>query len=92
MTWDNKTADEAALRRIEDNLGNLVREIVDSPEDVRIERHQQDGKTVLTIHSNRNDVPHIIGKEGSMIQSIRRVFLSISKKNQVGELILKVCE
>lgn len=51
----------------------LLIHIVDHPEDVRIEESTDDRGLVYTIFVNQEDIGRVIGKGGSVIQSIRNI-------------------
>lgn len=56
---------------MKDTLHFLVSKIVDHPDDVVIDEEKSEGKTLLTIHANPEDMGKIIGKQGRIIKSIR---------------------
>lgn len=51
----------------------IVIHLVNHPEDVEIEETTDDRGPVLTIHVNSEDIGRVIGKNGSVIQSIRTI-------------------
>lgn len=51
----------------------IVIHLVNHPEDVEIQEEQDDRGVVLTIHANQEDIGRIIGKNGSVIHSIRNI-------------------
>jgi predicted RNA-binding protein YlqC (UPF0109 family) len=68
---------------MKDTLSFIVTQIVDHPEDVSVEETENEGKTVLTIHANPEDLGKIIGKQGRIIRSIRDLIKLIAAKHNV---------
>jgi uncharacterized protein len=51
----------------------LLIHLVDHPEDVSVESHEDERGTVFTLHVHPEDMGRVIGKGGVIIQSIRNV-------------------
>ncbi|NCN51124.1 MAG: KH domain-containing protein [Candidatus Pacebacteria bacterium] len=47
--------------------------LVEHPEDVKVIESEDDRGAVYTIHVNKEDIGRVIGKGGSVIQSIRNI-------------------
>ena len=54
-------------------LEYLLIHLVQHPEDVVIDESESDRGMVYTVHVNQEDIGRIIGKNGSVIQSIRTI-------------------
>ncbi|MFZ1721445.1 MAG: KH domain-containing protein [Microgenomates group bacterium] len=54
-------------------LEYILIHLVDNPEEVNIEEHQDGDTWVYTIRVHQEDVGRVIGKGGSVIQSIRNI-------------------
>jgi predicted RNA-binding protein YlqC (UPF0109 family) len=52
-------------------LVTMVRLLVDSPEDVRVEEARGDGTVRLVVHVAPSDVGRVIGRQGKVIRSLR---------------------
>jgi len=63
----------------------IVKELVERPLSAHVIEEQQDGKVVLTIHVDPQDLGKVIGKGGQTIRSIRSV---ASVLNKDGGLII----
>jgi len=51
----------------------LLNRLVDHPEDVSVEETEDDRGFLFTIHVHAEDMARVIGKKGSVIQSIRNI-------------------
>lgn len=59
--------------RSEDVLDFVARQLVDHPDDVRIEVDESDRDTVLELHVHDEDLGKVIGKRGRTAKAIRTV-------------------
>ena len=58
---------------MKDTLQFIVSAIVDNPDAVVIEEHEEDGFTNLVVTVAPEDMGKVIGKEGKVIRSIRNI-------------------
>jgi len=59
---------------LEEILTYLARELVDDPDQVRVERlEREDGELVLELHVAPDDVGKVIGKQGRIARALRTV-------------------
>lgn len=56
-----------------DILLSLVKAIVDAPDAVSVEEHDDNGFVTLTISVASEDMGKVIGKEGKVIRALRNV-------------------
>lgn len=56
-----------------DLLELMAKALVDKPEIVRVEEHEDDGATVLELHVDPEDVGKIIGKQGRTVRALRSI-------------------
>jgi uncharacterized protein len=56
-----------------DLLEYLARQLVDSPDDVRVEEVEEDGAVVLRLHVAADDVGKVIGRKGRIARALRAV-------------------
>jgi uncharacterized protein len=68
---------------MKDTLVYLLTSIVDHPEDISVDETATEGKTLLTIHANSEDLGKIIGKQGRIIRAIRDLIKLIAAKHAV---------
>jgi uncharacterized protein len=59
---------------VEEILTHLARELVDNPDQVRVERiEREDGELLLELHVAAEDVGKVIGKQGRIARALRTV-------------------
>ena len=56
---------------MEELLGYLARGLVDSPDEVRVERVEGDGVVVLRLHVAPDDMGKVIGRQGRTARALR---------------------
>jgi predicted RNA-binding protein YlqC (UPF0109 family) len=54
-------------------LEYLARQLVDEPEEVRVERVESDDAVILQLHVAADDVGKVIGRQGRMARALRTV-------------------
>jgi predicted RNA-binding protein YlqC (UPF0109 family) len=60
--------------RVEELLAYLARQLVDSPDEVRVERRDgADGGVVLSLRVAGDDLGKVIGKQGRIARALRTV-------------------
>jgi len=52
-------------------LEYLARNLVDRPDEVRVERTEQDGAVVLRLHVADEDIGKVIGRQGRIARALR---------------------
>ena len=74
-----------------DFLEFIVKNIVDHPEDVEIERKVDEMGVLLSLHVHADDMGQVIGKQGSTARAIRSLVRIIGLKNK-ARVNLKIVE
>lgn len=72
-------------------LLDLVKELVDNPDDVKVERKVDEMGVLLTLDVNPNDMGQIIGKMGNTAKAIRTLLRVVGMKND-SRVNLKINE
>lgn len=62
-------------------LEGLVKELVDNPNDVKVERRVDEMGVLLSLKVNPTDMGQIIGRQGSVARAIRTLVRVIGLKN-----------
>jgi len=71
---------------VEDLLEYVARNLVDSPDEVRVTRSERDGAVVLELHVAQDDLGKVIGRHGRMARALRTVIRASGAKT--GERVL----
>jgi predicted RNA-binding protein YlqC (UPF0109 family) len=59
---------------VDELLSYLARELVDHPDDVRVERvEREDGELLFELHVHPEDIGKVIGKQGRIARALRTV-------------------
>jgi predicted RNA-binding protein YlqC (UPF0109 family) len=56
---------------MEKMLEYLARNLVDKPDEVRVERTERDGAVVLRLHVAEDDIGKVIGRQGRIARALR---------------------
>lgn len=72
-------------------LETIVKELVDNPNDVKIERKVDELGVLLTLKVHKDDMGSIIGRQGSVARAIRTLVRVIGLKNH-SRINLKIEE
>jgi len=69
----------------------VVREIVDHPDDVKVDRTVDDRGVLLSLSINPEDMGKVIGKEGKTAEALRTLLRIVGSKNN-ARVNLKILE
>ena len=61
-------------------LEYIVKNLVKNPDKVSIQVEEKEGKTVLNLNVDSEDIGRVIGKEGRLIRAIREVINAYAMK------------
>jgi predicted RNA-binding protein YlqC (UPF0109 family) len=67
---------------VEELLAYLARNLVDRPDEVRVERTERDGAVVLRLHVAEEDIGKVIGRQGRTARAIRILLTAASEKSR----------
>ncbi len=77
---------------MKDLLENMVKAIVDSPEDVEISMTEGEDTLIYEIRLGDGDLGKVIGKKGRNIGAIRTIVSAISAKEGGKRSIIEIIE
>lgn len=69
------------MERDQKFLEFLIKSIVDSPDDVKVERKVDEMGVLLLLHVNPKDMGNVIGKQGQTAKAIRSLLRIVGIKN-----------
>lgn len=61
------------MAELKDILTDIAREIVDSPDDVKVEQQEDGDNVTLTLNVAQDDMGKVIGRHGRIARSIRLI-------------------
>jgi predicted RNA-binding protein YlqC (UPF0109 family) len=76
--------------KIDELVTQIVKSLVDLPQEVRVNTIQSDHTTVLELRVARDDIGKVIGKQGRTAQAMRTILGAVSakiKKRMVLEIV-----
>ena len=72
---------------MEELLDYLARNLVDHPDEVRVERMERDGAVVLRLHVAEGDVGKVIGRQGRIARALRTLARASGGRRQERTLL-----
>lgn len=72
---------------MEELVSYVARQLVDHPDDVRVERAEGDGVVVFKLHVADNDVGKVIGRQGRVIRALRTIVRASGTKHGERRLL-----
>ncbi len=72
---------------MEELLDYLARNLVDRPDEVRVERTERDGAVVLRLHVAEDDIGKVIGRQGRTARSLRTLARASGGRRQERTLL-----
>jgi hypothetical protein len=72
---------------VEELLTYLARNLVDRPDEVRVEREERDGTVVLLLHVAEDDIGKVIGRQGRMARALRTLVRASGGRQQERVLL-----
>jgi len=69
----------------------IARQLVDQPDEVKIEEENHDDRTLLMLKVAAADVGKVIGKKGRTAFALRTLVAAVGKKNG-KKVLLEVCD
>lgn len=61
-------------------IEEVIRELVDSPNDVKVEVVHLDGREIVMLKTSEDDVGQVIGRKGIVVEAIRTLLVAYSGK------------
>lgn len=68
-------------------LEYLARNLVDRPDEVRVERTERDGAVVLRLHVAEEDIGKVIGRQGRIARALRTLARASGGRRQERTLL-----
>lgn len=68
-------------------LESMVKAVVDLPDQIKVDMRQGEQTTVYYIRCAKSDLGKVLGKQGSMVGSFRKILMAYSAKNRFRGII-----
>ena len=81
----------AELQKDQEFVENIVKALVNHPEDVHTERTVDDRGVLITLHINQEDMGYIIGRQGQTARALRILLKTVGAKDN-ARVNLKIYE
>jgi predicted RNA-binding protein YlqC (UPF0109 family) len=72
-------------------LAWIARQLVDAPDEVRVERIEREDVTVLRLHVAPDDVGKVIGRQGRLARALRALVRAASARSDT-RLLFEIAE
>jgi predicted RNA-binding protein YlqC (UPF0109 family) len=79
----SKNISQETLDALRDLLGSVVKSIVDDPESVEVVVVPASYRVLAELHTNAADVGQVIGRQGSVVESIRCLLSAFGGKHRI---------
>jgi predicted RNA-binding protein YlqC (UPF0109 family) len=76
---------------VDELLEWIARQLVDEPDEVRVERFEREDATVLRLQVAREDVGKVIGRQGRLARALRALVRTASARSDT-RLLLEIAE
>jgi uncharacterized protein len=76
-------SDDVAAQAVEQEIGRMVRLLVDHPEDVDVETLVAGRQRILKVRVRDREVGQVVGKQGATVTGLRSVLAALSGKHRV---------
>jgi hypothetical protein len=72
---------------VEELVEYLARGLVDKPDEVRVERVERNGATVLELHVAQDDLGKVIGRQGRVARALRTIIRASGARSNERTLL-----
>lgn len=68
-------------------LAYMAKSLVDHPEDVRVDMEEDEQGYILDLHVNPDDMGKVIGKQGKIAKSMRKVIKAAGARKNISCIV-----
>jgi uncharacterized protein len=76
---------------MKDLIETIVKSLVDFPDEVQVNIHEEDNRVTYRLSVNKNDVGKVIGKQGRVAKALRTVVYAAGSSQQ-KKIFLEISE
>lgn len=66
---------------VKEFLENLIKQIVDNPDEVKIDEVKGQNTTVYELEVHKDDVGKVLGRKGKTVQAVRTLLNAVGRKH-----------
>ena len=75
---------------MKDLIETIVKPLVDFPDDVQVNVHEEDTRITYQLSVNKNDMGKVIGKQGRVAKALRTVVYAAASTSQQKKTFLEI--
>nr|WP_295972041.1 KH domain-containing protein [uncultured Bacillus sp.] len=77
---------------MKDLIETIVKSLVDFPEDVQVDVHEEETRITYRLSVNKSDMGKVIGKQGRVAKALRTVVYAAAGSSQKKKTFLEISE
>jgi len=77
---------------MKDLIETIVKSLVDFPDDVQINVHEEETRITYQLSVNKSDMGKVIGKQGRVAKALRTVVYAAASSSQKKKTFLEISE
>lgn len=77
---------------MKDLIETIVKPLVDFPDDVHVNVHEEDSRVTYQLSVNKTDMGKVIGKQGRIAKALRTVVYAAASSSQQKKTFLEISE
>ncbi len=77
---------------MKDLIETIVKSLVDFPEDVQVNVHEEETRITYQLSVNKSDMGKVIGKQGRVAKALRTVVYAAASSSQKKKTFLEISE
>lgn len=80
------------MENLSERIENIIKSIVDNPDEVSVTTVGDGNTQLFTINVKKEDIGYVIGKEGKIIQALRKIIESLTWRRLNRRSIVEISD